>query len=329
MKNTEIIALVGPFSEEQRSEFEKRCPEGFSMLEIKTEDDFHLLGQVDYVVLRTYSMQKQEIELCPRLKLIQRWGVGYDTVDVEAAGQAGIPVMITQGINAVPVAEFTVGLILAVYRNLIVQHKNVESGRWRQEELFKRSYIIRGKKVGLVGLGSIGSIVAKILQGMGATIFYYDQFRIGLTREKDLDITYVGLQELFETSDIISLHVPLTNATLGLINADLINRMKPNSVIINTARGEIIDENALYFALSNGKILGAGLDVFTDEPVVTNNPLVALENVVLSAHCAGNTVDNNLNMVNRCIENILRVRSGNLDTPDLVNKKYLKSNRSA
>lgn len=319
----EIIAIVGSYDENARNVLHKEL-EGFKLIEIERAEDFSQMVDAKYVILRTLSIDKDTIAKMPRLKLIQRWGVGYNTVDIEAAGKAGVLVAITSGVNAVPVAEYTLLLMLGVYRNLTVIHNNVRSGRWKDDSLVNRSYVIAGKTVGLIGLGAIGREVAGKVQGLGAQVIYYDSFRLPEAAEAELKITYSDLEQLMETADIISLHLPLNEHTKGLIGKSLLARMKPTSILINTARGGIINEDALYDVLRRRTILGAGLDVFEQEPIAPGNRLLELDNVVVSAHCAGNTADNSINMAYHCVDNIKRV-SGGLSLPqkDLVNMHYL------
>ncbi|MDF2523295.1 MAG: 3-phosphoglycerate dehydrogenase [Clostridiales bacterium] len=321
----EVVAIVGPVDETGRKTIKENLPEQFIVKEINSEEEYSMLNDVNYVILRTLKMNSETIKALPNLKLIQRWGVGYDSVDIKAAGDKGIQVAVTSGINATPVAEYAVLLMLCVFRNIIPIHQNVVTGKWRNGALIDRSYVINGKKVGLVGLGSIGKQVAHKLKAFGAEVSYYDAFRLPEEQEKSLDITYLPFDELIKKSDIISLHVPLTNDTKNLINKDVFSKMKSTAIIVNTARGGIINEQDLYEALSKNQILGAGIDVFENEPLSMDNPLLKLNNVVLSAHSAGNTVDNSFYMGKRCVENILHVSKNEpLINTDLVNAQYLK-----
>lgn len=322
----EVVAIVGPVDETGRKTIKENLPEQFIVKEIGSEEEYSLLNDVNYVILRTLKINAETIKALPNLKLIQRWGVGYDSVDIQAAGKKGIQVAVTSGINSTPVAEYAVLLMLSVYRNIIPTHNNVLTGKWRDGTLIDRSYVINGKTVGLVGLGSIGRQVAQKIQAFGAEVYYYDAFRLPGEQERSLGITYLPFDELIKKADIISLHVPLTDETKNLINKDVFSKMKHTAVIINTARGGIINEQDLYDALSRNRILGAGIDVFENEPLNMDNPLLKLDNIVLSAHSAGNTVDNSVNMGKRCVQNILKVSKNEpLMKNDLINAQYLKN----
>ncbi|WP_312340028.1 2-hydroxyacid dehydrogenase [Anaerospora hongkongensis] len=320
----EIIALTGPYDFEVKKMLYQMLPSGFEIREVGSENEYGQLQAVDYVILRTLKMNDQVIHSIPNLKLIQRWGVGYDTVDIIAAGKRNIPVAITSGMNAAPVSEMAVLLMLAVYRNLPLLYANVLAGSWRDGINVGSLFTIEGKTVGLVGLGAIGRQVVAKVKAFGATVQYYDAIRLSTEDETKLGIRYVGLEELFRTSDIISLHVPLLDNTRQMIRKETLELMKPAAVIINTARGEIIKEDDLVDALINKRILGAGLDVVEREPADRNNPLLSLQNVVVTPHMGGSTMDISVNMAKRCIENIVRISKGEPLIPtDLVNKQYL------
>lgn len=321
----ETIALVGPIDIDAKAKIREIIPKGFKIKEVPTEDEFDQLHDADYIILRTLKLDEKTIYSIPNLKLIQRWGVGYDTVDIKAAGERNIPVAITAGINAAPVSEFAVLLMLAVYRNIIGLHNNVIQGKWREGNFISRSYLINGKTVGLIGLGSVGKQVVPKVKSFGAKVQYYDVVKLSQDEENRMEIKYVGFEELIKTSDIISLHVPLTKDTYHLICKDTIDMMKPTAIIVNTSRGSIIKEDDLVEALQSGRILGAALDVYENEPVISNNTLLKLKNVVLAPHSGGNTADNTANMANRCISNIVKVSKGErLSKSDVVNSEYLK-----
>jgi lactate dehydrogenase-like 2-hydroxyacid dehydrogenase len=321
----EKVAIIGPIDNKGRAALKKGLSDKFEIIEIDDETQYGKLLDVEYAILRTFKISRDVISKTRNLKLIQRWGVGYDSVDIEAAGEKDIKVAVTAGINSIPVAEYAVMLMLAVYRNILKIHSNVVDGTWRDNTLIDKSYIISGKKVGLVGLGAIGKEVAKRVQAFEAEVYYYDMFRLSQEDERKLDIEYMELDNLLRECDIISLHLPLTDSTKYLIDKKALNSMKDTTLIINTSRGGIINEDDLYEALANNKILGAGMDVFENEPVPQDNKLLKLKNIILSSHNAGNTTDNSINMAKRCVDNILKVsRNEDLTKGDLVNEKYLK-----
>lgn len=320
----ETIALIGPYDPQIKALIHQSMPSGFTIKEIAAENQYDQLNGVNYVILRTLTLKEQVINAISSLKLIQRWGVGYNTVDIRAAGSRNIPVAITSGMNAPSVSEMAVLLMLAVYRQLPLLHNNVLQGKWRGEDgIASSSYVIDGKVVGLIGLGAIGKQVVHKVQAFGAAVQYYDLFRLTAEEEARLGVTYVGLEELLKTSDIISLHLPLTEATKHLIRKETIALMKASAIIINTARGEIIKEDDLIDSLQHKRILGAGLDVVENEPPALDSPLLSLKNVVLTPHMGGSTFDINTSMVKRCIDNIVRISRGeSLQSSDVVNAQY-------
>jgi phosphoglycerate dehydrogenase-like enzyme len=295
-------------------------PEGFELFLVPTRAEYDKLQDADYIVFRTLELREETIKKLRRTKLIQRWGAGYDIIDIKAAGKSNIPVAIMSGINSTQVAEMTILLTLSVLRNIISLHNGILNGQWPKTDFMKRSYVINGKLVGLVGLGSIGMKVAALFRAFGAEVQYFDAIRRTAEIETKLGVRYVSFEELLETSDIVSLHVPLTGTTKHIMNKNTLALMKPTAVLINTSRGNVIDEAELYDALSKNRLLGAGLDVFENEPVLKDSPLRSLTNVVMSPHIGGSTVDNNDNMARRAIENIVKVSLGQpVSSADLVN----------
>lgn len=321
----EKIALVGTYGADVRPMLEMRLKGAMGVETVANESEFDRLADVEYVILRVLAMKRATIEAMPRLKLIQRWGVGFDKVDIAAAGERGVHVVIAPGANATPVSELALLLMLALYRNLVKLHNGMVQGRWEKEKFIDNSFMIKGKTVGLIGCGAIGRQVAKKVRAFGAEVVYYDAFRLPETTEQELGLTYRELDEVLASADIVSLHLPLLDSTRGMIGQREIALMKPGAVLINTARGGIVDTAALAEALAGKRIAGAGLDVFDSEPLAADSPLRALDNVVLTPHVGGNTADMSMDMVDICLENIFAVRDGRPLSPKvLVNRQYLK-----
>jgi len=246
-----------------------------------------------------------------RLKLVQVMSAGYDRVNIAGARQARVPICSNGGANSVAVAEHTIMLMLAVYRKLTTFHQNVASGRWHEGiphtvDIFE----LEGKTVGLVGLGHIGQQVARRLKPFDTQVIYYDPFRRSPQEEASLGVQYVPLHTLLETAAVVSLHVPLNDSTRHLIDADALGRMQPKAILINTCRGEVVDEAALVDVLRRGRILGAGLDTQEQEPPDPTNPLLTLPNVTLTPHSAGPTVDSFRKRFQNGYANIQRVAQG-------------------
>jgi phosphoglycerate dehydrogenase-like enzyme len=246
----------------------------------------------------------------PRLKLVQLLSAGYDAVDIEAARRARVPVANNGGANAISVAEHALMLMLTVSRKVVWQHASVSAGRWRGNGPAPRMYELHDKTLGIVGLGTIGKKVARLARAFGMRVQYYDIKRLSEDEADALGVRFGLLRELLRTSDIVSLHVPLNDSTRGMIGAGEIALMKPTAILVNTSRGPVVDEPALTRALSAGKLFGAGLDVFDREPPPAGNPLLKLDNVVLTAHFAGPTWDNHVARFRNAFDNIQRMHRG-------------------
>ncbi len=247
----------------------------------------------------------------PKLRLVQLLSAGYDRVDLEAARQARVPVCNNGGANAVAVAEHALLLMLAVSRRLPWQHANVVAGRWRGNDVAGlRLYELEGRTLGIVGLGTIGKKTARLAHAFGMRVQYYDIVRLTEDQADAFGVKFRLLNELLHTSDIVSLHVPLTPQTRRLIGETELHLMKKSAYLINTSRGPVVDEEALYKALNQGIIAGAGLDVFDREPPSADNKLFGLANVVLTPHFAGPTWDNQYTRFRNAFDNVQRVARG-------------------
>ena len=246
----------------------------------------------------------------PNLRLVQLLSAGYDAVDLEAARAAGVPVCNNGGANAISVAEHAIMLMLTVSRRVIWQHTSVRGGRWRGNGPAPAMYELHDKTLGIVGLGTIGKKVARFARAFGMKIVYTDIRRLTEDEEDALGVKFRLLKELMRTSDFVSLNVPLNASTKHMIGAEELALMKPTAILVNTCRGPVIDEVALTKVLSEGKIFGAGLDVFDEEPPPANNPLLQLDNVVLTAHFAGPTSDNHIARFRNAYDNIQRMIRG-------------------
>src|SRR5215468_5540757 len=221
----------------------------------------------------------------PKLKLIQLTSAGYDRVDLEAARKARVPVANNGGANSVAVAEHAVMLMLAVLKKLVYHHNNVAAGTWRAADFAAiRTYEVEGKRLGIVGLGNIGKKVARRVQGFDMDVVYYDILRLTEDQEDALGVRFVLFPELLRTSDVVTLHVPLNDVTRKMMSTRQFASMKPTAILINTCRGPVVDEEALYRALTAKTIAGAGLDVMVEEPPAPNHPLFSLPNVTLTPH---------------------------------------------
>jgi phosphoglycerate dehydrogenase-like enzyme len=267
------------------------------------------------VVLGDYTF-KQKItadilSTAQNLKFIQQPSVGYQHIDVDACTAKGIKVANTAGANTVSVAEHTIAWGLCLLKNMFHAHTSTKSGGWEQMSI--KSADLQGKVWGIVGFGRIGQAVAQRLKPFGLSrLIYYDTYRPGPSVEQALGVEYVEMNNLLSQSDIISLHAPLTDATRNIINEDALHSMKPRAYLINVARAELVDEKALAIAIMKGSIAGAGIDVFSEEPVTANNPLLAVESerLFFSPHVAGVTDEAAGRIINMAAANIARELKG-------------------
>ena len=242
------------------------------------------------------------LDHAPNLKLVARMSVGFNNVDVEAATKRGILVMNTPGVSAIAAGEHTLTLILALSRRIPTVHNSLREGYWLLDRSRQAGTQLYGKTVGLIGLGRVGTIVAMRCLAFGMTILACDPY----ISEDNVDerIQLVGLKELLQRSDFVSVHVPLTRETQGMLNAETIAQMKKGARFINTAQGLIVDENALAEALKSGHLAGAGIDAFSEEPPY-NSPLIGLDNVVHTPHIGDNTIEATQDISLRVVRQVL------------------------
>lgn len=260
--------------------FETLDPPGDGTL---SDDDLRAyLPRAEAIVAGGEPIAGELIDLCPRLRVIARTGVGYDAVDVEAATRRGVVVAITPGTNHASVAEQAFALILAVLRRVALNDRIIRAGGWDRTLVAP----LRGKTLGLVGLGRIGRAMVPPARAFGMDVLGYDPLPPG-EAEAALGVRRADFATLLAESDIVSLHSPLTPATRGAFDRATFARMRPGSYLINTARGGLVVEADLRDALASGHLAGAGLDVLDPEPPDPSNPLLQLPNVVVSPHIAG------------------------------------------
>jgi phosphoglycerate dehydrogenase-like enzyme len=237
--------------------------------------------------------------------------VGYDTFNLAAARAAGVPVAVNGGANAIAVAEHAIMLVLASMKRLTLLHDVVRAGRWRSGPSGElRLYELWHSTVGIVGMGRIGRQVARRLQGWEAELLYYDPQRLSPDEEQTLGVSYRPLNELLRVADAVTVHVPLSETTHHLIDGPALALMMPTAVLVNTARGGLVDEDALAAALRSGRLLGAGLDVFGQEPPPADLPLLSAPGTALTPHVAGPTWQSWPRRFANCFANVQRVARG-------------------
>jgi glyoxylate reductase/D-3-phosphoglycerate dehydrogenase len=288
------------------------APSGFDLriVPAKTAEYREAMADAEYLVGYVDGLVNEELfKTGPNLKLVQLLSAGYDQADLASAKAADVPVCNNGGANSVAVSEHAILLALAVSRQLIKQHTNVTAGNWRGNST-PRVHELRNRTMGIIGLGTIGKKTARLAQAFGMNVIYYDIARLPEDREDALNVRFRLLKELLREADVVSLHTPLNRTTRHLIGAEELKLMRPSAILVNTARGPVVDEAALYNALTDGTIWAAGLDVFDQEPPPADNPLFTLDNVVLTAHLAGPTFESQTARVRNAFDNVQRVARG-------------------
>ncbi|MCE4619024.1 MAG: NAD(P)-binding domain-containing protein [Desulfurococcales archaeon] len=264
----------------------------------------------------------------PKLRIVAQYAVGFDNIDLECATKYGVYVTNTPGVLTEAVADFTWGLILAITRRIVEADAFVRSGEWYSKKtgwhpLMMLGFEVNGKTLGIIGMGRIGRAVAERAKGFKMKILYYDAYRLPPEMEEKLGAEYVPLETLLKESDIVSIHVPLTKETYHLISEKELKMMKSTAYLINTARGKVVDTEALVKALKEKWIAGAALDVFEEEPLPPDHPLTKLDNVVLAPHAASATTETRTKMAMLVAENLIAFLKGEVP-PTLVNKDVVK-----
>lgn len=276
-------------------------------------------GPVDAVVLRgSKPFTARVLDAAPHLKVIAKNGAGVDSVDIECATRRGVAVMVAAGANAEAVAEHAIAMMLALTRDLVGLDRKVRGAGWEGTGYQGRDF--RGSTVGIIGFGSIGRATAQLAAALGAKVVVMDAYAKAEEFEMEPD-----LDRLLARADIVSLHCPLTETTRGLIGARELGLMKKGAILINTARGPLIDEAALVDALRSGHLAGAGLDTFVTEPIDAGNPLIDLPNVILTPHVAGVTRNAVIGVSTITATNVVdRITGKPLDRRNLVNPEVLR-----
>ncbi|MEM0454184.1 MAG: glyoxylate reductase [Sulfolobales archaeon] len=261
------------------------------------------------------------------LRIVSQMIVGFDNVDIECATKLGIYVTNAPGIISEATADFTWALILSVARRVVEADNYVRWGEWERDRapwhpLMFLGTLIYGKTLGIIGLGAIGKAVARRAKGFNMKVLYYDVVKYPEDVVRELGLEYRELDDLLKESDIITIHTPLTKETYHLINEEKLKNVKKGAILINAARGPIVDTEALIKALKDGRLAGAGLDVFEIEPLPQNHPLTMFKNVVLAPHIASATYESRYEMALTAAENLIAFAEGRIP-PNLVNKEVV------
>lgn len=268
------------------------------------------------------SIDKEVLTAGKNLKVVANLAVGFDNIDVKTASEEGIAVCNTPDVLTDTTADLTFGLLMATARRVVEAAEFIKEGKWKSwSPLLLAGHDIHHKTIGIVGMGKIGETVAKRATGFEMNILYHNRTRKPEVEQR-LGAAYVSFNELVEQSDFIVCLTPLTGETKNLFTREVFKKMKQSAIFINASRGPVIDEQALYDALSAGEIAGAGLDVFEKEPIDAGHPLLKLDNVVALPHIGSSSVETRMTMMQLCIDNIEAVLTGKAPKT-LVNKDWM------
>lgn len=274
---------------------------------------------VDAVISRTMTLTGEAIRACPTLKVITKHGVGVSNIDVDAATERNIPVLVTPGTNSQSVAELALGLMLAAARRIASYDRDLRTGNWSRAGNGQQ---LSGRTLGLVGFGQIGQTLAQFCIALGMKVVAYDPMLKASPIEQ---VTLINdLPALLRQSQVLSLHCPLVHATRNLINEEVLSLLPDGAILVNTARGPLIDENALVAALQSGKLAGAGLDTFVNEPLPLSDAIASQPTVVMTPHVGGSTPDALDAMAAHAADNVINFLNGKPLSPSLCVNHLIK-----
>lgn len=310
---TETIVVLDPLTEQTAEKLRALLPPGFMLTHGRARDEAHLqeiIAEADYAITGQIGVSAAVLGAGKRLRLLHKWGVGVDNLDLGAARALGIQVARTAGSNAVPVAELTVALMIACLRDLVPAAAGLSAGHWLGGNYARPALLLSGKTVGLVGFGAIGQTVARLLAGFGCPVLYAKPTRVDPALEARLNARHVPLPDLLAQSDVVSLHCPLTPQTAGLIGRAELSLMKATAVLVNVARGGVVVEPDLVWALANKVIKSAAMDVFETEPLPPDSPLLQVDGLTVTPHIAASSVETFDSTVRQMFANIGLVSRG-------------------
>ncbi len=306
------VVLLDPSTPERLDRIRPFLPPGWVLMTAASrtpQDQLGALGGASFAISGDMPVTAAMMAV-PGLRAVHKWGVGYDAIDLEAARRHGVRVLRTTGSNAAAVAETTLGLILAVNRNIVRGHVGIGNGGWPKGQVGPTSTTLTGRTVGIVGMGHIGKALARLLRGFGCPILYTKRNPLPAAEEADLNARFAPLDDLLAASDVVTLNCDLNASTRDLIDARRLALMKPDAVLVNAARGGVLVEADLAKAIRQGRLRGAGIDVFSVEPITPDNPLLGLDTVVLTPHLGALDALGFAPSVMRMMENLLAVQNG-------------------
>jgi phosphoglycerate dehydrogenase-like enzyme len=313
MTMTETVVVLDPISPQTAERMRALLPPGLQMTHSTARDEAHLqamIADADYAISGQIAVGGAVLQAATRLKLLHKWGVGTDNFDLEAARRLGVKVARTTGSNAVPVAEFTIASMIGTLRGLADAAARLDRGEWNGANFARPSFLLSGKTVGLIGFGAIGQTVARLLGSFGCEVLYYQRRQADPAIEQALRARKVSVAELLTRSDVVSLHCPLTPETEGLIDRAALSSMKRTAVLINMARGGVVVEPDLIWALQERVIQGAAMDVFATEPLPPGSPLMGVDGMTITPHIAASSADTFDKTVQHMFTNIGHVSRG-------------------
>lgn len=297
-----------------------------SQKDIFTKDELiALLPEHDALLsINEYPIPEEVIAASGRLKAIGNGGAGFNHIDIKAATDRGIAVINTPFSVVEPTAEFTLGLILAITRGIVMYNNELKATRYcRKDMFFERDMVLEGKILGIIGMGNIGKKLAEKARVFGMKICYFDMFRLSPELEAAHHAEFIPLEELLKQSDVVTIHTPYLKETHHLINRDNITLMKPTAYLINAARGPIVEERALLDALKNKTLRGAALDVFEFEPDISEE-MAAIDNIVITPHAGTNVKEVRVTMLKEALTGMTAVLEGKRPT-NLVNRSVFEN----
>ena len=310
---TETIVVLDPIAPPTAERMRALVPEGMQLTHGAARDEAHLqaiIADADYAISGQIAVSGPILRAARRLKLLHKWGVGTDNFDLATARELGLTVARTTGSNAVPVAEFTIGLMICALRNLADGAARLDQGQWNGGNFARPAFLLSGKTVGLIGFGAIGQAVARLLGGFGCTVLYSQRRRIDPALEAALNARHVPVADLLARADVVSLHCPLTPETAGLIDRAALSTMKRTAVLVNVARGGVVVEPDLLWALQERVIQAAAMDVFETEPLPADSPLIGVDGLTITPHIAASSADTFEKTVRHMFGNIVRISRG-------------------
>ena len=308
------VIMLDPMSADRIVRIRPLVPDGWTLASARSRsalDQLVALKGAQFCITGDVPVTA-EMMAVPGLVAVHKWGVGYDNIDLDAARANHVRVLRTTGSNAVAVAETTLGLILALGRNLVRGHVGIMGGDWRKGELGPTSTTLSGRTVGIVGLGYIGQALARLLRGFDCRVLYTKRARLTEAEEVALGVAFAPFEEIMSAADVVTLNCELNASTRGLVDRRTLALMKPSAVLVNAARGGVVVEADLAEALREGRIAGAAVDVFETEPIEPDNPLIGLDRTILTPHLGAISADSFTTNVRRMMANLKAIEEGRM-----------------